>query len=297
MVRVVPLRQGGKRGGDFSQPGLEKLRDGDAHWYCPPDAHRRGGVCESEFECTVWCIVWMCMYCNPHQKQNPFTRGDVVKDDSGSHAVFTEQRSSASRMTAANVLEVIVRLLECARRASESGVRRHPESKWRMLQHCWNFPKFESPRRMHSSIHDSHGQSPSVISQNQWVPFERDLCGHLLAGLLREKEFEQVLLRNGLDKALIWEVYLTIFGATPLGCPSLSFPYCWDLALCLCSIAVAVVFGPMQTCFLLFFLDSFKLSLFSSSLFNSKMAYYLRVGVCILSHIRSGHEMVSILSK
>ena len=28
-------------------------------------------------------------------------RGDIVKDDSGSHAVFTEQGSSASRMTAA----------------------------------------------------------------------------------------------------------------------------------------------------------------------------------------------------
>ena len=28
-------------------------------------------------------------------------RGDIVKDDSGSHAVFTEQGSSASQMTAA----------------------------------------------------------------------------------------------------------------------------------------------------------------------------------------------------
>ena len=31
-------------------------------------------------------------------------RGDLVKDDSGSHAVFTEQGSSASRMTAAKVM-------------------------------------------------------------------------------------------------------------------------------------------------------------------------------------------------
>ena len=37
-------------------------------------------------------------------------RGDVVKDDSGSYVVFTEQGSSASHMTAATVLYVISRL-------------------------------------------------------------------------------------------------------------------------------------------------------------------------------------------
>ena len=34
-------------------------------------------------------------------------RGDIVKDDSGSCAVFTEQGSSASRMTAAQVMDII----------------------------------------------------------------------------------------------------------------------------------------------------------------------------------------------
>ena len=32
-------------------------------------------------------------------------RGDIVKDDSGSDAVFTEQGSSASQMTAAKVMD------------------------------------------------------------------------------------------------------------------------------------------------------------------------------------------------
>ena len=32
-------------------------------------------------------------------------RGDIVKDDSGSYAVFTEQGSSASQITAAKVME------------------------------------------------------------------------------------------------------------------------------------------------------------------------------------------------
>ena len=40
-------------------------------------------------------------------------RGDVVKDDSCSYAVFTEQGSSASHITAAKVLHVISRLPGC----------------------------------------------------------------------------------------------------------------------------------------------------------------------------------------
>ena len=33
-------------------------------------------------------------------------RGDIVKDDPGSYAVFTEQGSSASHMTAAKVMDI-----------------------------------------------------------------------------------------------------------------------------------------------------------------------------------------------
>ena len=37
-------------------------------------------------------------------------RGDIVKDDSGSYAVFDEQGSSSSQMTAAKVMDIISRL-------------------------------------------------------------------------------------------------------------------------------------------------------------------------------------------
>ena len=37
-------------------------------------------------------------------------RGDIVKDNSGSVAVFTEQGSSASQMTAAKIMDIISRL-------------------------------------------------------------------------------------------------------------------------------------------------------------------------------------------
>ena len=40
-------------------------------------------------------------------------RGDIVKDDSGSYAVFAEQGSSASQITAAKVMDVISRLPGC----------------------------------------------------------------------------------------------------------------------------------------------------------------------------------------
>ena len=47
-------------------------------------------------------------------------RGDVVKDNSGAYAVFTEQGSSASQMTAAKVMDVIARLPDCDGQASDA---------------------------------------------------------------------------------------------------------------------------------------------------------------------------------
>ena len=47
-------------------------------------------------------------------------RGDTVKDDSGSYAVFTEQGSSASQMMAAKVMDVIARLPGCAGQAADA---------------------------------------------------------------------------------------------------------------------------------------------------------------------------------
>ena len=47
-------------------------------------------------------------------------RGDIAKDDSGSYAVFTEQRSSASQMTAAKVMDIMSRLPGCAGQAADA---------------------------------------------------------------------------------------------------------------------------------------------------------------------------------
>ena len=48
-------------------------------------------------------------------------RGDIVKDDSGAYAVFTEQGSSASQMTAAKVMDIISRLPGCDGQAADAA--------------------------------------------------------------------------------------------------------------------------------------------------------------------------------
>ena len=47
-------------------------------------------------------------------------RGDIGKDDSGSYAVFTEQGSSASQMSAPKVVDIISRLPGCAGQAADA---------------------------------------------------------------------------------------------------------------------------------------------------------------------------------
>ena len=47
-------------------------------------------------------------------------RSDIVKDDSGSCALFTEQGSSASQMTAAKVMDIVSRLPGCAGHAADA---------------------------------------------------------------------------------------------------------------------------------------------------------------------------------
>ena len=47
-------------------------------------------------------------------------RGDIVKDNSGSYAVLTEQGSSASQMTAAKIMDIISRLPGCDGQAADA---------------------------------------------------------------------------------------------------------------------------------------------------------------------------------
>ena len=59
-------------------------------------------------------------------------RGDIVKDNSGSYAVFTEQGSSASQMTAAKIMDIISKLPGCDGQAADA-VSAYTQEKWKML--------------------------------------------------------------------------------------------------------------------------------------------------------------------
>ena len=69
-------------------------------------------------------------------------RGDTVKDDSGSHAVCTEQGSSALQVAAAGVVDVIARLPGCAGQAPWCSVS---TSKMEDAPALLRLPKSECP--------------------------------------------------------------------------------------------------------------------------------------------------------
>ena len=136
----------------------------------------------------------------------------------GSYAVFTEQGSSASQMTAAKVMDIISRLPGCAVQAADAVsayTQDRTEDPPKLLKipnsECpdiWNrFPRYKWPKSW-SSMEDPV------------VPLERNLYGHPLAGLLWERQFEKVLLKYGWEKVSNWEclflhrekgLYLSVF--------------------------------------------------------------------------------------
>ena len=77
-------------------------------------------------------------------------RGDIVKDDSGSYAVFTEQGSSASQMTAAKIMDIISRLPGCAGQAADA-VSAYTQVKMEDAPKLLKIPKSETSRHLDSS--------------------------------------------------------------------------------------------------------------------------------------------------
>ena len=67
-----------------------------------------------------------------------------MKDDSGSCAVFTEQGSSASQMTEAQVMDVIAMLRDCAGQAADA-VSAYTPVRMEDAPKLLNLPKSECP--------------------------------------------------------------------------------------------------------------------------------------------------------
>ena len=71
-------------------------------------------------------------------------RDDIVKEDSGSYAVFTDQGSSASQMTAAKIMDIISRLPGCAGQAADA-VSAYTQVKMEDVPTPLKIPKSECP--------------------------------------------------------------------------------------------------------------------------------------------------------
>ena len=130
-------------------------------------------------------------------------RGDIVKDDSGSYAVFTEQGSSASQMTAAKVMDIISRLPGCDGQAADA-VSAQTQVKMEDALKLLKIPKSECPDIWIRLPRHKWPKSWSSM-EDPVVPLERNLYGHFLAGLLWERQFEKVLLKHGWEKIPNWE--------------------------------------------------------------------------------------------
>ena len=130
-------------------------------------------------------------------------RGDSVKDDSGSSAVFTGQGSSASQVTAAKVMDIISRLPVCAGQAADA-VSAKTQVKMEDAPKLLKIPESECPDIWLRLPRHKWPKSWSSI-EDPVVPLERNLCGHPLAGILWERQFEKIPLKYGWEKVSNWK--------------------------------------------------------------------------------------------
>ena len=107
-------------------------------------------------------------------------RGDIVKDDSGSYAVFTEQGSSASQMTAAKIMDIISRLPGCDGQAADA-VSAYTQVKMEDAHKLLKIPKSECP--------------------DIWIRLPR----HKWPKSWSSRQFEKILLKHGWEKIPNWE--------------------------------------------------------------------------------------------
>ena len=93
-------------------------------------------------------------------------RGDIVKDDSGSYAVFIEQGSSASQMTASKIMDIISRLPGCDGQAA-GAVSAYTQVKMEDAHKFLKIPKSECPDNFGFVYHDSNGPNHGPVWKTQ----------------------------------------------------------------------------------------------------------------------------------
>ena len=128
-------------------------------------------------------------------------RGDIVKDEDGMFAVFTEQGASASNMAAAKFMDAIARMPGCDGEDSDAigaytQVRLSEAPKLlgpNVVTETWiSLPPHRRPKSW-SNIKDPV------------CPLNLNLYGHPLAALLWDLFQESILLKVGFEKVQSWE--------------------------------------------------------------------------------------------
>ena len=148
-------------------------------------------------------------------------RGDSVQDDSGAYAVFTEQGSSASQLTAAKVMDVIARVPDCDGQADAVSASTHvkmedaprllriPKSEcqymWiRLPRHKWpKWANIEDPVDIHLLV--SCGKDSSrkfMMERGSWkVPNWECLFVHRKQGLFFSVYVDD---KKWLERSRLW---------------------------------------------------------------------------------------------
>ena len=119
-------------------------------------------------------------------------RGDIVKDDSGFYAVFSEQGSSGSLMTVAKTMDIISRLPGFDGQAADA-VSAFSQVEMEDADKMLNFPKPECPDIWIRLPRHKWPKSWSSI-EDPVVPLER---------ILWERQFEKILLKHGWSKSVL----------------------------------------------------------------------------------------------
>ena len=115
-------------------------------------------------------------------------RGDIVKDDSGSYAVFSEQGSSASQMTAVKVMDIISRLPGCAGQAADA-VSVYTQVKMEDAPKLMKIPNSECLQTFGFVYHDTNGPNHGPVLKTQLFLLSGICMVIIFAGLLWERQF------------------------------------------------------------------------------------------------------------
>ena len=106
-------------------------------------------------------------------------------------------------MTAADVLDVIARLIGCAGQATDA-VSAYIHIKMEDVPTMLELPRSKSTDNWLRQPRSKWAKTWQNIEEPM-DPLVRNLYGHLLIGLLWERQFKKVLLENEIENAPSWE--------------------------------------------------------------------------------------------